>query len=95
MVTLRGITYRIRRAAWGPSTSTANLRRRIRCPLRSEVMQAQEILSLHCCWAILRVGSYGNQIAYALQQLYYGMYVQDDWRVREKPDDQCRPSLGL
>jgi hypothetical protein len=26
-------------------------------------------------------GSYGNQIAYALQQLYYGIYVQDDWRV--------------
>jgi hypothetical protein len=26
-------------------------------------------------------GSYGNQIAYALQQLYYGVYVQDDWRV--------------
>jgi hypothetical protein len=27
-------------------------------------------------------GSYGNQIAYALQQLYYGIYVQDDWRIR-------------
>jgi hypothetical protein len=26
-------------------------------------------------------GNYGNQIAYALQQLYYGVYVQDDWRV--------------
>jgi Carboxypeptidase regulatory-like domain/TonB dependent receptor len=26
-------------------------------------------------------GTYGNQIAYALQQLYYGIYVQDDWRV--------------
>ena len=29
-------------------------------------------------------GSYGNQIAYALQQLYYGVYVQDDWRVNRK-----------
>jgi hypothetical protein len=26
-------------------------------------------------------GTYGNQIAHALQQLYYGIYVQDDWRV--------------
>jgi hypothetical protein len=28
-------------------------------------------------------GTYGNQIAYALQQLYYGIYVQDDWRLRK------------
>src|SRR5579871_2974851 len=26
-------------------------------------------------------GSYTNQVAYALQQLYYALYVQDDWRV--------------
>ncbi len=26
-------------------------------------------------------GTYGNQIAYALQQLYYAVYAQDDWRI--------------
>ena len=29
-------------------------------------------------------GSYGNQVAYALQQIYYAFYVQDDWRVNSK-----------
>ena len=29
-------------------------------------------------------GSYTNQIAYALQQIYYAFYVQDDWRVSNK-----------
>jgi hypothetical protein len=29
-------------------------------------------------------GAYSNQVAYALQQLYYAVYVQDDWRVSRK-----------
>jgi hypothetical protein len=29
-------------------------------------------------------GSYGNQIAYALQQIYYAPFVQDDWRVSHR-----------
>ena len=29
-------------------------------------------------------GSYGNNIAYALQQKYYAVYAQDDWRVTNR-----------
>ncbi len=29
-------------------------------------------------------GSYGNQVAYALQQKYLAFYVQDDWRVSSR-----------
>jgi len=29
-------------------------------------------------------GTYGNQVAYALQQIYYAFYAQDDWRVSDK-----------
>gem|GEM_PF-386774 len=29
-------------------------------------------------------GLYSNQIAYALQQIYYAFYAQDDWRVSDK-----------
>jgi hypothetical protein len=29
-------------------------------------------------------GTYGNQIAYALEQKYWGLYAQDDWRITEK-----------
>jgi trimeric autotransporter adhesin len=29
-------------------------------------------------------GTYGNQIAYALEQKYWGLYVQDDWRATSK-----------
>ncbi len=29
-------------------------------------------------------GSYGNNIAYALQQKYYALYAQDDWRVTSR-----------